>query len=171
MVIRFLDELVDYAYSDVKIGVREFLIEQAANTVDNNKGYMWEQALKKAMEAHTILLGGNTVGMDFTDTTDAKIGTFYLRTDGVWEASIGNIRTKVGPLRVCLVVPAPKGGKVHRVYFLFIPHAAYQKYAKGSKALKFTLNANTNMISGKLTEYICSFDEVTKPYIPAVALP
>ncbi len=157
--------MIAYGYSEEPLEVRRYLIKQIVHTADNNKGFMWEHVTDKAMHHHTALLGGNYPHMDRLDTTDDKIGTFYLRSDGVWEASVNNIRTKVGPLRVCLVVPGHAPDR-HRVHFLFIPHAAYQKYKKGSNALKFTLDSKTNNISGPLTKYQCSFEEVTKQYIP-----
>lgn len=161
MKIDFLHQLIDYIHSDKPYEVRQYIMEQTAKMKDNNKGYFWEKVLAKKMTEHTSLLGGNAVGRDFSDGTDAKFATFYKRTDGVFEASVGNIRKKVGPLRVCLCVP---GQTYHRVYFLFIPHDAYQKYTAGSDALKFTLNSKTSMVSGKLTKYICSFDDVCQPY-------
>ena len=163
--MRWLHELIEYAYGERDPQIKQYILEQAMNTSDNNKGYMWEYVLNKAMHTHTTWLGGRFPHMDYTDTTDAKIGTFYRRKDGVWEASIGNIRTKVGPLRVCLVVP---GENLHRLYFLFIPHAAYQKYTKGSDALKITLNAKTNNISGELTVYQCTFEDVVRRHSPSV---
>jgi hypothetical protein len=160
MKINFLHELIDLLHGDKTYEVRKYIMEQTAKMKDNNKGLFWESVLAKNM-SHTNLLGGNTAGRDFSDDTDAKFATFYKRTDGVYEASVGNIRTKVGPLRVCLCVP---GHNFHRVFFLFIPHFAYQKYTKGSDALKFTLNAKTGMVSGPLTKYLCSFDEVCRAY-------
>ena len=165
MNFNWLHEMIDYGYDDKPAEVRAYLIEQTAETTDNNKGFMWEHVLNKSMQAHTTFKGGNYAHMDWLDTTDAKIATFYKRKDGVWEASISNIRTKVGPLRVCLVVPGHTPLR-HRVHFLFIPHAAYQKYARGSDSLKITLNAKTNNISGELTKYKCTFEEVTNQYIP-----
>jgi hypothetical protein len=161
MKVDFLHQLIDYIHGDKPYEVRQYIMEQTAKMKDNNKGYFWEKVLAKKMTKHTSLLGGNAVGRDFSDGTDAKFATFYKRTDGVFEASVSNIRRKVGPLRVCLCVP---GQTYHRVYFLFIPYDAYQKYTAGSDALKFTLNSKTSMVSGKLTKYICSFDDVGQPY-------
>lgn len=160
MKINFLHELVDYLHGDKTYDVRNYIMEQTAKMKDNNKGHFWESVLAKGM-THTILLGGNTVGMDFSDGTDAKFATFYKRADGVFEASVSNIRTKVGPLRVCLCVP---GQSYHRVFFLFIPHDAFQKYTAGSDALKFTLNSKTGMVSGTLTKFLCSFEDVCQKY-------
>ena len=134
-------------------------MEQIAKTVDNNKGYFWEEVLAKSMIGHTTLLGRNAVGRDFTDNSDAKFATFYRRSDGVFEASVGNIRTKIGHLRVCLCLP---GENYHRVFFLLIPNHAFQHYTKGSDALKFTIRAGNSNITGTLTKYQCSFDEVTR---------
>jgi hypothetical protein len=161
MKINFLHELIDYLHGDKPYEVRKYIMEQTAKMKDNNKGYFWENVLAKKMNEHTSLLGGNTVGKDFSDGTDAKFATFYKRNDGVFEASVSNIRTKIGPLRVCLCVP---GQNFHRVHFLFIPYDAYQAYTAGSDALKFTLNAKSSMVSGKLTKYICSFDDVCRPH-------
>ena len=159
MKINFLHELIDYLHGDRTYEVRSFIMEQIAKTVDNNKGYFWEEVLAKSMIKHTTLLGRNAVGRDFTDNSDAKFATFYRRADGVFEASVSNIRTKIGHLRVCLCVP---GENYHRVFFLLIPNHAFQKYTEGSHALKFTIRAGNGNITGPLTQYKCSFDEVTQ---------
>lgn len=159
MKINFLHELIDYLHGDRPYEVRSYIMEQIAKTVDNNKGLFWEKVLAKAMKEHTTLLGRNAKGRDFTDNSDAKFATFYKRADGVFEASVSNVRTKIGDLRVCLCIP---GSNYHRVFFLLIPNHAFQQYAKGSHALKFTLMAGSSNISGKLTKYLCSFDEVTQ---------
>ena len=159
MKINFLHELIDYLHGDRIYAVRAFIMEQIAKTVDNNKGYFWEEVLAKSMIGHTTLLGRNAVGRDFTDNSDAKFATFYRRSDGVFEASVGNIRTKIGHLRVCLCLP---GENYHRVFFLLIPNHAFQHYTKGSDALKFTIRAGNSNITGPLTKYQCSFDEVTR---------
>lgn len=159
MKINFLHELIDYLHGDRTYEVRSFIMEQIAKTVDNNKGYFWEEVLAKSMIKHTTLLGRNAVGRDFTDNSDAKFATFYRRSDGVFEASVSNIRTKIGHLRVCLCVP---GENYHRVFFLLIPNHAFQKYTEGSNALKFTIRAGNGNITGPLTQYKCSFDEVTQ---------
>jgi len=159
MKINFLHELIDYLHGDRTYEVRSFIMEQIAKTVDNNKGYFWEEVLAKSMIKHTTLLGRNAVGRDFTDNSDAKFATFYRRADGVFEASVSNIRTKIGHLRVCLCVP---GENYHRVFFLLIPNHAFQKYTEGSNALKFTIRAGNGNITGPLTQYKCSFDEVTQ---------
>lgn len=165
MNFTWLHDMIEYGYSEEPVEVRRYILNQMVRTSDNNKGFMWEHITDTRMKGHTPLKGGNYPHMDRLDTTDDKFATFYLRKDGVWEASISNIRTKVGPLRVCLVVPGHSPER-HRLYFMFIPHAAYQKYKKGSNALKITLNAKTNNISGDLTKYQCTFEEVTKQYIP-----
>ena len=159
MKINFLHELIDYLHGDRTYEVRSFIMEQIAKTVDNNKGYFWEEVLAKSMIEHTVLLGRNAVGRDFTDNSDAKFATFYRRADGVFEASVSNIRTKIGHLRVCLCVP---GENYHRVFFLLIPNHAFQKYTEGSNALKFTIRAGNGNITGLLTKYLCSFDQVTQ---------
>ena len=161
MKVNFLHELIDYLHGDKPYSVRNYIMEQTAKIKDNNKGHFWELVLEKAMSSHTTLLESNAWYRDFADGSDAKFATFYKRTDGVYEASVSNIRKKIGPLRVCLCVP---GETYHRLFFLFIPHHAYQGYAEGSDALKFTLKANTGNISGNLTKYLCSFDEVCRPY-------
>jgi hypothetical protein len=158
MKVNFLHELVEYLHGDKPPEVRKYIIEQTTDLKEYNKGLFWEQVLAKGMIGHTELLGGNTVGKDFTDGSDAKFAMFYKRNDGVYEASVSNIRTKIGPLRVCLCI---RGTSMHRVFFMLIPHDAYQKYAIGSNTLKFTLNSKTGMVSGALTKYICSFDQVT----------
>jgi len=159
MKINFLHELVDYLHGDRPYAVRSFIMEQIAKTVDNNKGHFWEEVLAKSMLEHTTLLGRNAVGRDFTDNSDAKFATFYKKSDGVFEASVGNIRNKIGHLRVCLCVP---GENYHRVFFLLIPNHAFQHYTKGSNALKFTIRAGNGNITGPLTDYKCSFDKVTQ---------
>ena len=159
MKINFLHELIDYLHGDRPYEVRSYIMEQIAKTVDNNKGLFWEEVLAKSMIKHTTLLGRNAVGRDFTDNSDAKFATFYRRSDGVFEASVSNIRTKIGHLRICLCVP---GENYHRVFFLLIPNHAFQKYTIGSDALKFTIRAGNGNITGPLTKYLCSFDEVTQ---------
>ena len=158
MKVQFLHELVDFLHRDRPLVVKQYIIEQL-QLIDNNKGYFWEQVLNKAMSYHTTLLGKNAVGRDFTDNSDAKFATFYRKSDGVFEASVGNIKTKIGHLRVCLCLP---GENYHRVFFLLIPNHAFQHYTKGSDALKFTIRAGNGNITGPLTKYRCSFDEVTK---------
>ena len=159
MKVQFLHELVEYVHGHRPKEVKSYIMEQITETVDNNKGHFWELALEKAMTEHTTLLGRNAVGRDFTDNSDAKFATFYRKSDGVFEASVGNIKTKIGHLRVCLCLP---GENYHRVFFLLIPNHAFQRYTKGSDALKFTIRAGNGNITGPLTDYRCSFDEVTK---------
>lgn len=159
----FLHDLINFLYETSQPeSVKLFLAEQYAKTVDNNKGFFWEKVLEKKMKDHTRLIGGNTLGKDFTDFTDAKFSTFYKKNHGLgdWEASVSNIRKKIGPLRVCLCVP---GEKYHRVHFLFIPREAYEPYTAGSDALKFKLTPR-GMPTSKLTKYLCSFEEVSRPF-------
>lgn len=158
--MKLLNELVEYLHDNKPHEVKSYIMEQITKTVDNNKGAFWEDVLAKAMVSHTVLLGRNTHGRDFTDNTDAKFATYYLRKDRIWEASVSNIRTKIGPLRICLCVP---GIKFHKVYFLFIPHEAYQPYCIGSEALKFGLSP-TGKPTGKLSRFLCSWDKVIQPY-------
>ena len=159
MKIQFLHELVEYLHGDRPPEVKSYIMEQIAKKVDSNKGHFWEEVLEKAMASHTTLLGRNAKGRDFTDDSDAKFATFYRKKDGVFEASVGNVRTKIGPLRICLCVP---GENYHRVFFLLIPNEAFQLYAIGSDALKFISRSNNGNITGKLSKYLCSFDEVTQ---------
>jgi len=155
-----LHQLVDYLHGDKPYATRNYIMEQMYKSSANiNKGHFWEEVLQKAMSSHTKLLTKNAVGRDFLDGSDAKWGTFYKRKDNVYEVSVGNIRTKIGPLRVCLCLP---GDTHHHVWFLLIPYEAYQQYAIGSDALKFTIREKNGNISGKLTKYLCSFDEVTQ---------
>lgn len=159
----FLHELIEFLYGTSQPeSVKSFLIEQYAKTVDNNKGFFWEKVLEKKMKNHTVLLGSNTPGRDFGDNTDAKFSTYYKKDNGLgaWEASVSNVRKKIGPLRVCLCVP---GDKLHRLHFLFIPRHAYVPYITGSDALKFGLSPHGTP-TGKLSKYICSFDEVSRSY-------
>lgn len=116
-------------------------------------------SFKKAMSHHTTLLGKNAVGRDFTDNSDAKFATFYRKKDDIFEASVSNIKTKIGHLRVCLCLP---GENYHRVFFLLIPNHAFQHYTKGSNALKFAIRAGNGNITSPLTKYACSFDVVTQ---------
>lgn len=160
MKVNFLHELVDYLHGDKPYEVRNYIMEQIAKTKDNNKGYFWEHVLKKGMSSHTQHIGGNERGRDFTDNTDAKIAVFYKRNDGVYEASVGNIRTKIGTLRICAVVP---GTTYHRTFFLLIPPEGYKRYIDGSDCLKLTLKAGTGNINEAWAKYVCSFDEVCKP--------
>ena len=164
--IKFLHELVDYLHADKTYDVRKYVQEQISKTVDNNKGHFWEEVLQKAMRKHTTLLGGNARGRDFTDNSDAKIGVFYRCMDrnGIrnkWEVSIGGIQNKIGPLRVCLVVP---GDNYHKVFFLFIPHEAYQKYKDGSDALKFGLSPSGKPTSPLMDRYQVSFEKVCQKF-------
>ena len=159
----FLYDLVNYLYEDSQPeSVKLFLQEQYAKTIDQNKGFFWEKVLEKKMKEHTKLLGGRTVGRDFEDNTDAKFSTFYKKDHGLgdWQASVSNIRSKIGPLRVCLCVP---GDRLHRVHFLFIPREAVIPYLEGSDALKFGLGPG-GMPTSKLMKYACSFNEVSKPF-------
>ena len=158
MKVQFLHELVDFLHEDRPAIVKQYVIEQL-NLIDNNKGYFWEQVLKKAMSHHTTLLGKNAVGRDFTDNSDAKFATFYRKKDDIFEASVSNIKTKIGHLRVCLCLP---GENYHRVFFLLIPNHAFQHYTKGSNALKFAIRAGNGNITSPLTKHACSFDVVTQ---------
>lgn len=157
--MKFLANLVDYLHSDKTYEVRNHIMNEVAKTPDNNKGRFWELSLAKKMASHTKLLEHNAHGRDFDDDSDAKFATYYKRSDGKYEASIGNIRTKIGPLRVCLCVP---GESHHKLHFLFIPYEAYQPYLEGSNALKFGLSPRGNP-TGKLTKYLCSWEKVTSP--------
>lgn len=159
--MRFLSELVEYAHSNHSDETKEYIIHQMVKTVDSNKGYLWEEVLEKAMP-HTTRLPGNTVGMDFADTTDAKFAKFHRNKRGTTQAaSISGISNKVGPLRVCLLVP---GHEFHRLMYMFIPHAAYAPYITGhNSALKVTLSPRGN-VQGPLSKYVCSFVDVCKPY-------
>lgn len=161
--MKMLHELIDFLHGDKPYEVRNYIMSEIAKTTDNNKGRFWEQVLYKAMKNHTLLLEGNAVGRDFSDNTDAKFATFYKKNKGLgdYQASIGNIRTKIGPLRVCLCVP---GQTYHKVYFLFIPYESYQYYTYGSDSIKFGLSPSGKP-TGKMAQYLCSFEEVTKPYI------
>ena len=143
MKIQWLHELVDYLYGDRTYDLRNYILEQTAKSKDTSKGFFWEHVLAKKMKNHTKHLGGSTAGKDFDDYTEAKLAVFYKKRDGVLEASVSGVRTKIGDLRVCLVVP---GEVWHRVYFMYIPHDSFQKYLKGSDALKITLDAKTGNI-------------------------
>ena len=66
MKVQFLHELVDYLHRDKEYSVRQHILNEVAKTVDNNKGFLWEKILEKAMMHHTSLLGGNTHYRDFT---------------------------------------------------------------------------------------------------------
>jgi hypothetical protein len=160
--MRFIHELVEYAHSERDVGTKQYIIDQMVKKVDSNKGYLWEEVLEKAMP-HTTRLSGNAVGMDFADTTDAKFSRFYRKKSGTTlEASISGISNKVGPLRVCLLVP---GQELHRLMYMFIPHQAYEPYIKGqNSALKVTLSPRGN-VQGEFAKYVCSFDDVCKPYL------
>ena len=159
--MKFLHELIDYVHGDKPYDVRNYIMHEIAKTTDNNKGKFWELVLQKAMSKHTRLLEHNAHGRDFSDDTDAKFATFYKRADGWYEASISNIRNKIGDLRVCLCVP---GQNFHKVYFLYIPYEEYQEYKKGSSALKFGLSPRGKP-TGKLTKNLCSFAKVARPKI------
>jgi len=159
--MKFLHELVDYLHGDKIYEVRSYIMSEIAKTTDNNKGHFWEKCLSKKMSDHTKLLGRNAFGRDFSDNTDAKFATYYRRTDGVFEASVGNIRNKVGDLRVCLCLP---GEHYHRLFFLYIPYEAYQRFTMGSDALKFGLSPRGSP-TGKLTKYLTSFEGVCRPKV------
>lgn len=162
--MQFLHKLIDYVYEDDIHEVRKHVVKQVVKSKDNNKGYLWEQALAKAMKGHTKWLGGNTKGMDFSDGSDAKIAVFYQKKSGlryVWEASVSGIGNKKGPLRVCLVVP---GENYHRLFFMFIPYNAYQEYINGSDALKFGLNSKGVPTSPLFEKFQCDWVQVAKPY-------
>ena len=155
-----VQDLINYLYEDKSSDVKDYIKEQVVKTADNNKGFFWEKVLEKAMP-HTKLLGGNTAHFDFTDGSDAKIGTFYSRkgsNTGKKEVSIG-IKNKTGILRVCLVVP---GQSYHRVFFLKIPPDAYDPYLNGSSAIKFGLSPRGTP-TGKLANFRCSWKEVISP--------
>lgn len=156
MKVKSLDQLINYLHEDKSPDVKQFIINQIAKSVDSNKGYFWEDVLEKAMKSHTTRLHGNAVGRDFDDDTDAKFATFYRKSSGIYEASISGIKNKIGTLRVCLCVP---GQGYHRVMFMRIPKSAYERYALGSNAIKFTMSPTGN-IQGPLSKYRCSFDEV-----------
>jgi len=158
--MKTINDLIDYLYTDKSSDVKQYVSEQVVRTADNNKGFFWEKVLEKAMP-HTTLLGGNNPYCDFTDGSDAKIGTFYPRKGsnaGKKEVSIG-IKNKTGTLRVCLVVP---GSSYHRVFFLKIPPDAYAPYTSGSSAIKFGLSPRGTP-TGKLANFRCSWQDVISP--------
>jgi hypothetical protein len=153
-----ITDLIDFLYRDKVYQLRQHVLEQVVRSPDNNKGHFWEQCLEKAMKPHTKLVGGNTKGYDFLPCkSDAKFSTFYKRSDGVYEASVG-IENKIGTLRVCLVAP---GHDRHRLYFLLIPYKAYIPYQKGSQSIKITLTPNWT-ICNKWRPYVCKWEDVTK---------
>lgn len=160
--MKFLHELIDYLHGDKPYAVRSYLMTQYSKTTDNNKGKFWEEVLEKAMP-HTRLLEGNAWGRDFDDDSDAKFATYYHKENGLgsFEASVSNIRTKIGYLRICLCVP---GENYHKLHFLLIPKEAYEPYLKGSNALKFGLSPKGKP-TGKLAKYLCSFEEVCQPLV------
>lgn len=161
--MKFLHELIDYLHGDKTYEVRKYIMTQCSKTTDNNKGKFWEEVLGKAMKSHTKLLEHNAHYRDFDDDSDAKFATYYHRDNGMgaFEASVSNIRNKIGHLRICLCVP---GDNYHKLHFLLIPKEAYEPYLKGSNALKFGLSPRGKP-TGKLAKYLCSFQEVTQPLV------
>ena len=156
--MKTVTDLIDFLHSDKSYDTRKYIVEQIVRTPDQNKGFFWEKVLAKAMP-HCKYIGGNNKGYDFLPCmSDAKIATFYKKTDGKLEASIG-IKNKVGTLRVCLVVP---GQFYHRVCFMLIPYESYKKYLKGSGALKVHINER-GAITGKFAVHVCKWAEVIKP--------
>jgi hypothetical protein len=154
-----LTDLIDFYHKDAPYNIREHVLNEVARSADNNKGFFWEKVLAKAMP-HAKLIGGNNKGYDFEPCkSDAKISTFYRKSDGIWEASIG-ITNKIGTLRVCLVVP---GQYRHRLIFMLIPYEAYKNYQRGSSALKVRLNRRGNICDENLKKYVCKWTDVIKP--------
>lgn len=157
--MRTINDLIDFLHNDKTYDVRQHIVEQIVYTPDNNKGLFWEKVLEKAMRNHTQLIGGNNPYYDYTDGSDAKIGTFYKRNGqntGKKEVSIG-IKNKTGLLRVCLVVP---GQFRHQVHFMRIPYHAYKD--SKSSAIKFGLSPRGTP-TGKLSIYRCSWLDVIAP--------
>ena len=153
-----INQLIDYVYGNQGYSVRKHVFEQLVRTPDNNKGHFWETCLAKAMSPHTKLIGGNNKGYDFEPCkSDAKIATFYKKSDGSYEASVG-IENKIGPLRVCIVVP---GHEIHRVFYLLIPHKAYKPYQEKSQCIKIHMNNNW-VITDKWRKYVCKWEDITK---------
>ena len=154
----FLDDLIDYVYGDKPKILLEF-IKKSALTTKESKGDLWEKALDKAMD-HTELLPANTPHMDFDDTSDAKFCTVTRYSgDGRFEATIGGISAKKGPLRVCICLDLP-GTSKKKLYFLLIPYEFYSK-RKGTNLKVYFKNY---IPYGDIwNRFRCSWKEVISP--------
>ena len=152
---KFLHKLVYYLYDDKPEIIRQHELEQIL--VDaHGKGNFWEQVLAKGMP-HTTILERNAHHRDYADNSDAKFCMVGNYNDSIQkQATISGTRNKIGPLRVCMCF---KGQKVHKVYFMLIPHEVHSKL-KGEN-IKITFDGD-RPIGALWNKYQCSFEEVTR---------
>jgi hypothetical protein len=155
---KFLHELVDDLYENESDSVRSFAMREFWQD-GQIKGQFWERVLEKHMP-HTSRCLRNTAHMDYYDWTDAKFASACrYKTTGVWQATISNVATKIGTLRVCLSL---KGTKFHKLYFMLIPHSYYSKLSGHPIKITFKNFAPYGDIWDK---FQCSFEEVTQEIV------
>lgn len=151
----FLHELVQDLYEGQPNNIIEHEIKQLLEDV-HGKGNFWEKVLAKHMHEHTSILKRNAWYRDFTDNSDAKFCTVVRYTSGVFQATIGGVGNKIGPLRVCMCQP---GDRLHKLYFMLIPYEYYSKLS--GHPIKITFQ-NFKPIGEIWDRFQCSFAEVTK---------
>jgi len=165
--MKTLTEMIDVIYGDKPYVLRQHIQKEVLSNVSYaSKGFLWEDILEKFMP-HTDRCPPGTAHMDFTDGSDAKLAVFHPRKDpksGMiirYEASISGIRTKEGPLRVCLVTKSLSNG-VDTLDYLLIPNQSLKPYLTGSNALKVSKSPRGGL-TGNWAKYQVKFDEVIKP--------
>ena len=152
---KFLHELVNYLYEDKPEIIRQHELEQILIDA-HGKGNFWEHVLAKSMP-HTVILERNAPYRDYADNSDAKFCMVGNYNNSIQrQATISGTKNKIGPLRVCMCF---KGDKVHKVYFMLIPHEVHSKL-KGEN-IKITFE-NFRPIGALWDKYQCSFEEVTR---------
>lgn len=157
---KFLHELVFDLYEDKHPMIQEHELQRALeDNVGHYVGDMWEKVLAKHMP-HTTLLGRNAWHRDFSDGTDAKFASISKYTytkfhKGTIQATVRH-ENKIGTLRVCVCFP---GDKLHKVYFLLIPHDYYSTFAAPIK-INFK---NFSPFGETWDRFRCSFQQVISP--------
>jgi hypothetical protein len=162
---KFLHELVYDLYENEHEEVIKFKIKEILREDASLKGDFWEKVCAKHMP-HTIAKPRNARYMDYTDGTDAKFATLIqYKNTGQFQATIGNISTKIGGLRICLCKPSSDNNPLHhKLYFLFVPYSWYSKRRdkKGKiHPLKITFK-NFTPYGEAWNNFNCSFESVTR---------
>lgn len=151
---RFLNDLVDNLYENEAI--REHELKRLFED-QNSSGYFWEKVLEKHMKHTQLCEKRNEKGRDFLDGTDAKFAMAGRYTNSFARQATIGIENKIGTLRVCLCF---KGDKMHKVFFMKIPHEAYRDL-KGQN-IKITFKDFTPY-GDFWDKFRCSWEEVIAP--------
>lgn len=152
---KFLHELVNDLYSHLAPDIREHELMQIVED-KHGAGFFWEKVLEKHMP-HTTLLGRTTKGKDYEDFSDAKFCSLVRYNTGVFQATIGNLKNKIGTLRVCMCV---KGHNYHKLYFMLVPYSYYSTLSGHPLKVSFR---NFQPFGELWDKFQCSWDEVIKP--------